>query len=81
MKSSDAVKHLTHTMALGSLSVTVTENGAVESSNNKEIKCLVQGGSTVLWVIETGTLVKSGDAKNLEISVVNSVYYAICLST
>ena len=61
MKSSDAVKHLTHTMALGSLSVTVTENGAVESSNNKEIKCLVQGGSTVLWVIETGTLVKSGD--------------------
>ena len=26
-------------------------------------------------------LVKSGDAKNLEISVVNSVYYAICLST
>lgn len=61
MKSSDVVKHLTHTMALGSLSVTVTENGAVESSNNKEIKCLVQGGSTVLWVIETGTLVKSGD--------------------
>jgi hypothetical protein len=61
MKSSDAVKHLTHTMALGSLSVTVTENGAVESSNNKEIKCLVQGGSTVLWVIETGTLVNPGD--------------------
>jgi RND family efflux transporter MFP subunit len=61
MKSADAVKHLTHTIAMGSLSVTVTENGAVESSNNKEIKCLVQGGSTVLWVIETGTLVKSGD--------------------
>ena len=61
MKSSNAVKHLAHTIALGSLSVTVTENGAVESSNNKEIKCLVQGGSTVLWVIETGTLVKSGD--------------------
>ncbi len=41
--------------------VTVTENGAVESSNNKEIKCFVKGGSTVLWVIETGTLVKPGD--------------------
>ena len=61
MKSSKVVKHLTHTATVGTLSVTVTENGSVESSNNKEIKCLVQGGSTVLWVIETGTLVKSGD--------------------
>ena len=59
--SNSAVKHLTYTTTLGSLAVTVTENGAVESSNNKEIKCLVQGGSTVLWVIETGTLVKPGD--------------------
>ena len=41
--------------------VTVTENGAVESSNNKEIKCLVQGGSTVLWVIEAGTMVSPGE--------------------
>lgn len=61
MKSANRVKHLTHSVALGDLAVTVTENGAVESSNNKEIKCLVQGGSTVLWVIETGTLVKPGD--------------------
>ena len=61
MKSANRVKHLTHSVASGDLAVTVTENGAVESSNNKEIKCLVQGGSTVLWVIETGTLVKPGD--------------------
>jgi HlyD family secretion protein len=61
VNSTNTVKHLTHTTAVGSLSVTVTENGAVESSDNKEIKCLVQGGSTVLWVIETGTLVKPGD--------------------
>lgn len=54
-------KHLTHAVSRGSLSVTVTENGAVESSNNKEIKCLVKGGSTVLWVIETGTMVEPGD--------------------
>ena len=52
---------LTHTIRRGDLSVTVTENGTVESSNNKEIKCLVKGGSTVLWVIETGTMVKPGD--------------------
>jgi RND family efflux transporter MFP subunit len=52
---------LTHTIRRGDLAVTVTENGTVESSNNKEIKCLVKGGSTVLWVIETGTLVQPGE--------------------
>jgi HlyD family secretion protein len=52
---------LTHKIQRGELSVTVTENGTVESSDNKEIKCFVKGGSTVLWVIETGTIVKPGD--------------------
>lgn len=52
---------LTATVQRGDLSVTVTENGTVESSNNKEIKCNVKGGSTVLWVIETGTIVEPGD--------------------
>ena len=52
---------MTYTVQRGDLAVTVTENGTLESSNNKEIKCFVKGGSTVLWVIETGTTVKSGD--------------------
>ncbi|QDV82598.1 efflux RND transporter periplasmic adaptor subunit [Planctomycetes bacterium TBK1r] len=52
---------LTHRVSPGKLAVTVTENGTVESSNNEEIKCMVKGGSTVLWVIETGTIVKPGD--------------------
>ncbi len=57
----ESKEYLTHSVTRGRLSVTVTENGAVESSNNKEIKCMVKGGSTVLWVIETGTIVKPGD--------------------
>ena len=61
IQTAKTVKHLTHTVTVGDLTVTVTENGAVESSNNKEIKCLVQGGSTVLWVIEAGTMVSPGD--------------------
>ncbi len=61
IQTSKTVKHLTHIATVGDLTVTVTENGAVESSNNKEIKCLVQGGSTVLWVIEAGTMVSPGD--------------------
>ncbi len=59
--SDDGESMMTHTIARGSLSVTVTENGMLESSNNEEIKCFVKGGSTVLWVIETGTIVKPGD--------------------
>ena len=52
---------MTYRVTRGDLSVTVTENGMLESSNNEEIKCMVKGGSTVLWVIETGTIVKPGE--------------------
>lgn len=60
-KSEDTADVLTHVISRSDLDVVVTENGTVESSNNKEIKCMVKGGSTVLWVIETGTMVKPGD--------------------
>ncbi|MBI2481172.1 MAG: hypothetical protein HYV60_21800 [Planctomycetia bacterium] len=52
---------LTHTIKRSDLSVTVTADGTLESSNNQEIKCKVKGGSTVLWVIENGTEVNPGD--------------------
>lgn len=57
----DVGPKLTHTIARSNLSVTVTEQGTLESSNNTEIKCRVRGTSTVLWVIETGTEVQEGD--------------------
>lgn len=52
---------LVHQVFPGNLDVTVTEQGTLESSSNIEIKCNVKGGSTAIWVIETGTLVKKGD--------------------
>lgn len=52
---------LTHRIARGNLIVSVTEEGSLESSSNKEIKCRVKGGSTVLWIIKPGTQVKPGD--------------------
>ncbi len=52
---------LTHQVKRSDLAVTVTEEGTLESSNNIEIKCKVKGGSTVIWVIETGTVVKPND--------------------
>ncbi len=52
---------LTHTITRGDLLVTVTEQGTLESSNNTEIKCKVRGDSTIISVIETGTIAKPGD--------------------
>ncbi len=57
----DSAKVLTHTISRGELLVTVTEEGSLESAVNKEIKCKVKGGSTILWIIEDGTEVKPGD--------------------
>ncbi len=52
---------LMHTIARGDLTVSVTEQGTLESSDNTEIKCKVRGDSTVIWVVETGTEVQPGD--------------------
>jgi len=52
---------LTHTITRGELIVTVTEQGTLESTDNTEIKCRVRGQNTIIWVIESGTVVKPGD--------------------
>ena len=61
VSSDEGGPRLTHTIQRGDLMVTVTEQGTLESSNNEEIKCKVRGMSTVLWVIEAGTIVEPGD--------------------
>lgn len=53
--------YLTHKVDRRTLEVVVTADGMLESSDNIEIKCNVKGGSTVLYVIETGTMVQPGD--------------------
>jgi len=61
MLSRDVGPTLTHTITRGDLLVTVTEQGMLESSENTEIKCKVRGRNTVIWVIDSGTMVKPGD--------------------
>jgi multidrug resistance efflux pump len=61
MSSEDAGPRLTHTIGRGDLVVTVTEQGLVESSENTEVKCKVRGRNAVLWIIESGSIVKPGD--------------------
>ncbi len=43
------------------LVVSIAEDGTLESAHNLDIKCEVQGGSTILWIIPDGTEVKKGD--------------------
>ncbi len=59
--SKNAAEILVHEAKRGDMVVSVTEQGRLESSQNAEIKCRVKGGSTVLWVVESGTVVKTGD--------------------
>ena len=57
----DQANILTHQVVRSDLTVTVTEDGTLESASNKEIKCKVKGGSTILWIIEDGSAVTEGD--------------------
>lgn len=52
---------LTEKARKADLIVSITEDGTLESSHNTDIKCEVQGGSTILWIIPDGTDVKKGD--------------------
>jgi len=52
---------LTHAVARGDLTFSVTEQGTLESAENTEIKCQVRGENTIIWVIESGSIVKAGD--------------------
>ena len=51
---------LTHKISRGKLTVSVTEQGTVESSNNTEIKCKVRGFSLVTYVVPAGSVVEVG---------------------
>lgn len=50
-----------HTVRRETLRVTVTEDGNLESAENTEVKCEIPGGSTILWIIDEGESVKTGD--------------------
>ena len=43
------------------LVVTIAESGEIESKRSVDIRCEVEGKSTIIWVIEEGTVVQKGD--------------------
>ena len=45
----------------GELLITVVEDGNMESASNKDVKCQVAGGSSILWIVPDGEYVNEGD--------------------
>lgn len=52
---------MTHRVTRGDLIVTIDEQGILESKENYEIKSKVRGRNAVLWIIDSGSIVKKGD--------------------
>jgi HlyD family secretion protein len=46
---------------LATLPITVNEKGALESSKNQDVQCLVEGQTTIISILPEGTPVKKGD--------------------
>ncbi len=43
------------------LAVIITESGEIEAKRSVDVRCEVEGNSTIVWVIEEGSVVKKGD--------------------
>ncbi len=62
VSSQDSGPRLTHRVKRGDLSVTIVEQGGLESAENTEIKCRIRDHSIpITWVIESGSQVEPGD--------------------
>ncbi|MDB4338818.1 hypothetical protein OAA19_01785 [Rubripirellula sp.] len=57
----DYSNHFTHQIQRGSMTVTVNEQGLLESNENHEIKSKVRGRNAVIWIVDSGTVVAEGD--------------------
>lgn len=57
----EAVGGKTRVVARGSMQVTVIEDGNLESAANIDVKCMVKGGSSILWIVKDGEFVKKDD--------------------
>lgn len=50
----------THLVERRDLEITVTAEGSLVSDDNIDIKCQVQGGATIIWLVEDGAQVHEG---------------------
>lgn len=55
-----ALEIIPHEIKLGTLPITVTEKGALESAKNDDVYCQVEGQTTIISIIPEGTRVTKG---------------------
>lgn len=66
---------LTYVVQRGDMLITVTDDGNVESASNIDIKCEVEGGGTILWIVQDGSQVQAGDELvRLDTAVIENEY-------
>jgi multidrug resistance efflux pump len=62
-------------VARGDMLITVTDDGNVESASNVDIKCEVDGGGTILWIVQDGKQVEAGEELvRLDTSVIENEF-------
>ncbi|NOT02142.1 MAG: efflux RND transporter periplasmic adaptor subunit [Phycisphaerales bacterium] len=57
----DASESTLHTVARRSFPVIIESKGELKAKKTTEVKCKVEGRSTIIWLIEEGTTVAEGD--------------------
>ncbi len=60
-KSNDADEIPVFTVARGPLTINITSSGSVQSRDKAVLKSELEGNNTVIWVIDEGVNVKTGD--------------------
>jgi len=59
----------TYTVRRGVLPITVTENGDIKAINSKEIKSEVEGRTTIISIVDEGTIITPEDVNNGKVLV------------
>jgi len=59
----------TYTVRRDNLPITVTENGAIKAINSKEIKSEVEGRTTIISIVDEGTIITPEDVNNGKVLV------------
>jgi len=59
----------TYTVRRDDLPITVTENGGIKAINSKEIKSEVEGRTTIISIVDEGTIITAEDVNNGKVLV------------
>jgi HlyD family secretion protein len=68
----DALNTRLFTAVKSDLKISVTENGDIMALNSKDIKCKVEGRSTIIKIVDEGTIIKPEDVNEMTLVELDS---------